>query len=183
MRHATAVVPPAGSCNGGISRDRLIAAAQRERRPSPGAPSTGFASHQAAESTSDYTAAHGDYVDLYSPVSRLIYARHHLGPLVAQARADGPLPELGTPEWVAADAATRSAAAFVFALRYLDAAAMGSLVGARDRRVASESQREFLIAQREASHAISEAVDWTAQSRRPSHAELVRRRAVVVVPK
>lgn len=39
-----------------------------------------------------------------------------------------------------------------------------------------------LIAQRDASYAICEALDWTAESMRPSHAELVQRRAVVAVP-
>ena len=150
---------------------------------SSGAPTTQTATDQSELSAVDYTAAHADDVDLYSPVSRLIFARHHLGPLVTKARADGPIPELGTPAWVASEAPTRSAAAFVAVLCYLDAAAMASLVGARDRRVAHEDHREFLTAQREASHAISEVVDWTAQSRRPSHAELVRRRGVVVVPK
>jgi len=117
-------------------------------------------------------------VDPHSPVSRLACARHYLDPLIAQAREAGPLPELGTPEWAVADATTQSAAAFVAVLCYLNAAAMASLVGARDRRVAREDHREFLIAQREASHAISAAVDWSAASRRPSHAELERRRAV-----
>lgn len=130
----------------------------------------------------EYTESQAE-VDLHSLVSRLIYARQYLSPLIAQASEDGPLPELGTPEWVAADAAAKSAAAYVAVLHYLDAAAMASLVGARDRRVAREDHREFLIAQREASYAISAAVDWTAQSRRPSHAELERRRAVVVVPR
>jgi len=46
--------------------------------------------------------------------------------------------------------------------------------------VAEQIERDRLKAQREASWAVSEALDWSAQSRQPSHAELVRRRSVVV---
>ncbi len=46
-----------------------------------------------------------------------------------------------------------------------------------DRARLDEEAR--LTALREASYAISAAVDWSAASRRPSHAELERRRAVV----
>jgi len=45
--------------------------------------------------------------------------------------------------------------------------------------IAEEHRRAELLAQREASYAVSEALDWSAQSRQPSHAELVRRRAVI----
>lgn len=65
----------------------------------------------------------------------------------------------------------------------LNASTFAALVSSRDRRVAREDHRAFLVAQREASHAISAAADWTSASRRPSHAELERRRAVVVVPR
>ncbi len=44
---------------------------------------------------------------------------------------------------------------------------------------ARQDEEARLMALREASHATSAAVDWSAASRRPSHAELVRRRAVV----
>jgi len=108
------------------------------------------------------------------PVFRQQVVRAYLDPIVERARASGPLPELGSAEWVAATDPVKRASAFAALLAYLDAAAFGSLVAARDRRDAPGN------ALREASHAISAAVDWTAQSRRPSHAELVRRRAVVV---
>jgi len=45
--------------------------------------------------------------------------------------------------------------------------------------IIDERERADLLAQRQASLAISAAIDWTAVSRRPSHAELQRRRSVV----
>ncbi len=45
--------------------------------------------------------------------------------------------------------------------------------------VAEQIEREELKAQREASHAVSGALDWTAQAGRPSYAELQRRRGEV----
>jgi hypothetical protein len=45
--------------------------------------------------------------------------------------------------------------------------------------IADGHRRDAATAQREASYAVSDAVDWTAQSRRPSFAELQRRRGVV----
>ncbi len=46
--------------------------------------------------------------------------------------------------------------------------------------IAEGHRRDALEVQREASYAVSAALDWTAVSRRPSHAELQRRRSVVV---
>ena len=102
--------------------------------------------------------------------------RAYLGPIVERARETGPLPELGSPQWSAASDTVRLASAFAALGAYLDAATFTTLVLARDRREAPGN------ALRQASHAISAAVDWTAASRRPSYAELERRRAVVVVP-
>jgi len=45
--------------------------------------------------------------------------------------------------------------------------------------IAEEHRRADCAAQRQASHAIADALDWSAQSRRPSHAEMERRRAVI----
>jgi len=45
--------------------------------------------------------------------------------------------------------------------------------------IAEERRRAELLAQRQASYAVSEALDWSAQSRRPSHTELERHRAVI----
>jgi hypothetical protein len=42
--------------------------------------------------------------------------------------------------------------------------------------IADGHRRDAMTSQREASYAVSDAVDWTAQSRRPSHATLQRRR-------
>ncbi len=61
----------------------------------------------------------------------------------------------------------------VFALRHFDRAESAAFC------IAEEHRRDRLLAQREASLAVSAAVDWTAASKRPSYAELTRRRAVV----
>jgi len=45
--------------------------------------------------------------------------------------------------------------------------------------IAEGHRRDALQAQREASYAVSAAIDWAAVGRRPSHDELVRRRSVV----
>jgi hypothetical protein len=57
-----------------------------------------------------------------------------------------------------------------FALRHHDRAEAGAWC------IAEGHERDALTSQREASYAVSDAVDWTAQSRRPSHATLQRRR-------
>jgi len=113
--------------------------------------------------------------DCSGPVFRQQAVRAYLGPIVERAREAGPLPGLGSPEWTDAPDTVRVATCFAALLAYTDAATFASLVHARDRRDAPGN------ALRQASHAISGAVDWTAASRRPSHAELVRRRAVVGV--
>jgi len=63
----------------------------------------------------------------------------------------------------------------VWALRQHDRADCGWLA------VLVANRDETMVAQRQASWAISGALDWTAQSKRPSFAELRRRRAVVGV--
>lgn len=116
-----------------------------------------------SEGTENYVVCHHQAV------------RAYLDPIVERARAAGPLPELGSPEWMDAPETVRVATCFAALLSYVDASTFASLVLARDRRDAPGD------ALRQASHAVCEAVDWTAQSRRPSHAELVSRRAVVGV--
>jgi len=115
-----------------------------------------------SEGTENYVVCHHQVV------------RAWLLPAVERARAAGPLPELGGPEWTAATDTVKLASAFAALLGYLDAATFTSLVLARDRRDAPGH------ALRQASHAISAAENWTALSRRPTHAELVRRRSVIV---
>jgi len=110
-------------------------------------------------------------------VRRYQVVRAYLDPIVERARASVPLPELGSAEWVAATDPVKRASAFAALLAYMDAATFTSLVLARDRRGAPGN------ALREASHAVCEAEDWSAASRRPSHAELTRRRSVVVMPR
>ncbi len=68
--------------------------------------------------------------------------------------------------------ATREAVE-AFALRHFDRAESAAYL------IAEQIERDRLKAQREASYAVSAALDWTEQSRRPSHAELTRRRSVV----
>jgi len=61
-----------------------------------------------------------------------------------------------------------------FALRHFDRAESAAYL------IAEQIERDRLLAKREASLAVSSALDWSAQSRQPSYAELVRRRSVVV---
>jgi len=68
--------------------------------------------------------------------------------------------------------ATREAVE-AFALRHFDRAESAAYL------IAEQIERDRLKAQREASYAVAEALDWAKQSRRPSHSELVRRRSVV----
>jgi len=69
--------------------------------------------------------------------------------------------------------ATREAVE-AFALREFDRAESAAFL------IAEQIERDRLKTQREASLAVSAAIDWSAQSRQPSHAELVQRRSVVV---
>jgi len=69
--------------------------------------------------------------------------------------------------------ATREAVE-AFALRHFDRAESAAYL------IAEQIERDRLLAQREASYAVCEAEDWTRQAGRPSHAQLVRRRSVVV---
>ncbi len=89
------------------------------------------------------------------------------------------VPAFGTPEWTDASPLARLLAALVHLLAVHDRCARAEWVWTERARREEEAR---LTALREASHAISAAVDWSAQSRRPSHAELERRRAEVVVP-
>jgi len=93
------------------------------------------------------------------------------------ARED--VPTFGTPKWAGASTVARLLAVLVHLLEVHDRCARAEWVWT-DRARQDEEAR--LTAQREASHAISGALDWTAASRRPSHAELERRRAEVVMP-
>jgi len=69
--------------------------------------------------------------------------------------------------------ATREAVE-AFALHHFDRAESAAYL------IAEQIERDRLLAERQASYAVCEAEDWPAASRRPSHAELVRRRSVVV---
>jgi len=146
----------------------------RERRPRAEAPSTGFASHQAAESTSDGTAEQA----VGALIARDDSIADYVGPKITQCEARGPIPQLGTAEWEHLDDGDPRKIGAVFV-----AAREWTVITSLRRWTVLDAPRqaevERLTAQREASHAVSAALDWTAASRRPSHAELVRRRSVI----
>jgi len=147
---------------------------QRERHPAPEVPSPRTASHQAAESTSESTAEQA----IGALIARDDSIADYLGPKIAQCKARGPIPQLGTAEWEHLDDGDphKIGAVFVAAREWT------VITSLRDWTVLDaprQAEVERLTARREASHAVSAALDWTAASRQPSHAELVRRRAVI----
>jgi hypothetical protein len=147
---------------------------QRERRPQAEAPSTGIASHQAAESTSESTAEHA----IGALIARDDSIADYLGPKIAQCEARGPIPQLGTAAWEhLADRDPRKVGAVFVAAR--EWTVITSLRRWTVLDAPRQAEVERLTAQREASYAVSAALDWSAQSRHPSHAELVRLRSVV----
>lgn len=97
--------------------------------------------------------------------------------LLPVINAAGRVPEMGSPEWCQASESARHAAVFVYAKRYLDHVGIRAWANVDKARVAEEDR---FTRQRMASYAVSEGLNWSAQSRRPSYAELVRRRSVVV---
>ncbi len=172
----------------------------KKRRPSPGAPSR-TASHQAAESTVDSTVratprAYADDATLHrlalagyriTTACRSCGARWSIRArsrtVSAPCAASGVLSMPDTTEaneWADRRAAvvewlpyaTREAVE-AFALRHFDRAESAAFC------IAEEHQRAELLAQREASLAVSSGLDWAEQSRRPSYAELTRRRTVI----
>jgi len=147
---------------------------QRERRPWAEAPSTGFASHQAAESTSESTAEQA----IGALIARDDSIADYLGPKIALCEARGSIPQLGTANWEHLDDGDprKVGAVFVAAREWLTITSLRRWTVLDEPR---QAEAERLTAQREASYAISEALDWTAQSRRPSYAELLRRRSVI----
>jgi len=114
---------------------------QRERHPAPEVPSTGIASHQAAESTSESTSS-ADW----------------------SARAASVAAWLPTASREAVEA---------FAWRHYQRAEGAAWC------IAEEHRRADCAAQRQASWAIADALDWSAESKHPTFAELERRRGVV----
>ncbi len=86
----------------------------------------------------------------------------------------GQCPPLGSPQWrgLPADDPRLLGAVFAAALAFED------IASAREWWE-REHHRERLTAQREASYAVSDALDWRAVSRNPSHATLARRRREV----
>jgi len=124
---------------------------QCERHPGPPeVPSTGIANRQAIESTLDGTAYAGPMSE--DTENYWTDRREHFMQWLPCARR----PELEAR-----------------ALREFDRAESAAFCVANERRVAE------LLAQREASLAISAAVDWTRQSTVASFQELQRRRSVI----
>lgn len=99
---------------------------------------------------------------------------------VGEAASKPDVPAFGSPAWHDASPVARLLATVRHLLDVHDRCSRAEWSW-WDRCRQDEEGR--LSAQREASHAVSAAVDWSAQSLRPSHAELVHRRAVVVVPR
>lgn len=95
-----------------------------------------------------------DDLDLLIAVHQVVDA------VLGHARPHGPLPAIGTPTWYAAPAAVQIGTLLVLAEAWL------------------VHDPELAIAERlkAASIDLSDAHDWSAASRRPSHAELQRRR-------
>ena len=147
---------------------------QRERRPRAEAPSTGIASHQAAESTSEFTAEQA----IGALIARDDSISDYLSPKIAQCEARGSIPQLGTAEWEHLDDGDprKVGAVFVAAREWTTITSLRRWTVLDAPR---QAEVERLTAQREASYAVSAALDWSAQSRHPSHAELVRRRSGV----
>ncbi len=146
----------------------------RERRPWAEAPSTGFASHQAAESSSESTAEQA----IGALIARDGAIAVYLGPKIILCEARGSIPQLGTAEWEHLDDGDprKVGAVFVAAREW---ATITSLRRWTVLDAPRQAEVERLTLQREASHAVSAALDWSDQSRRPSYAELQRRRGEV----
>ncbi len=103
----------------------------------------------------------------------------YLGPKIAQCEARGSIPQLGTAEWEHLDGGDprKVGAVFVAAREWT------TITSLRRWKVLDEprqAETERLTTQREASHAVSTALDWTKQAGRPSFAVLQRRRGVIV---
>ncbi len=102
----------------------------------------------------------------------------YLSPKIAQCEARGPIPQLGTAEWEHLDNGDPRKIGAVF----VAASEWTTITSLRTWKVLDEprqAEAERRTRQRMASYAIFEAVDWTKQAARTSHAQLVRRRAVV----
>ena len=147
---------------------------QRERRPRAEAPSTGIASHQAAESTSQFTAEQA----IGALIARDDSISDYLSPKIAQCEARGSIPQLGTAEWEHLDDGDprKVGAVFVAAREWTTITSLRRWTVLDAPR---QAEVERLTAQREASYAVSAALDWGKQSGRPSFATLQRRRSVI----
>jgi len=102
----------------------------------------------------------------------------YLGPKIAQCEARGSIPQLGTAEWEHLDDGDphKIGAVFVAAREWT---VITSLRRWTVLDAPRQAEAERLTIQRQASHAIADAIDWGKQAARPSHAELVRRRSVI----
>ena len=145
-----------------------------ERRPIHEAPSEGFSRHQAASPTSQSTAEQA----IGALIARDDSIADYLGPKIAQCEARGSIPQLGTAEWEHLDDGDprKVGAVFVAAREW---ATITSLRRWTVLDAPRQAEVERLTLQREASHAVSAALDWTRQSTAPSFQELQRRRSVI----
>jgi len=147
---------------------------QRERHPAPEVPSTGTVNRQAAESTSESTTEQA----IGALIARDGAITDYLRPRIAQCEARGPVPQLGTAEWEHLDDGDprKVGAVFVAAREW---ATITSLRRWTVLDAPRQAEVERLTLQREASHAVSAALDWARQSTVPSFQELQRRRSVI----
>jgi len=102
----------------------------------------------------------------------------YLGPKITQCEARGLIPQLGTAEWEHLDDGDPRKVGAVF----VAAREWATITSLRRWKVLDEprqAEAERLCRQREASHAIAGALDWSSQARRPSYAALQRRRGEV----
>ena len=147
---------------------------QRERRPRAEAPSTGIASPYKPRSKVEGTAEQA----IGALIARDGAIADYLAPKIAQREARGPIPQLGTAEWEhLEDGDPRKVGAVFVAAR--EWATIDSIRRWTVLDEPRQAEAERLTAQREASYAVCEAEDFTAASRRPSFAELQRRRSVI----
>jgi len=147
---------------------------QRERRPRAEAPSTGTVNRQAVESDADSTAERA----IGALIARDDSIADYLGPKIAQCEARGSIPQLGTAEWEHLDDGDprKVGAVFVAAREWTTITSLRRWAVLDAPR---QAEVERLTAQREASYAVSAALDWGKQSGRPSFATLQRRRSVI----
>jgi hypothetical protein len=99
-----------------------------------------------------------------------------LDELIVAVPGSDPLPILGSPGWIEAGPLVRLASLARYALGTLNELEP-AVIAARLAAEIEAGRRDQATAMKQAAAAINEGGDWTAAARRPSQAELRRRRA------